>query len=138
MRKDESFGVVPLRKGPRGYEAFLIQHRRSSYWGLPKGHKEEGETPFETACRELKEETNLDFDELIYEEPLVEEYQFTADGKPVLKRVFYFIALVKGDVFLQPEEIKDGLWLPIEQAVEKLTHSEAKSILSQAIKHVKS
>lgn len=28
-------------------------------WGIPKGHKEDGETDFETACREFKEETGF-------------------------------------------------------------------------------
>lgn len=31
-------------------------------WNFPKGHLEENETPFETALREFKEETNLSLD----------------------------------------------------------------------------
>lgn len=34
-------------------------------WSIPKGGKEDGETDYQSAIRELKEETNLDISELI-------------------------------------------------------------------------
>ena len=30
------------------------------HWGFPKGHIEKDETEYETALREVKEETNID------------------------------------------------------------------------------
>ena len=94
VRQDESFGVIPLRKGQKHWEVFLIQHNRSGYWGFPKGHAEEGETPQEAAFRELKEETNLELVHLLQKEPLMEQYTFMMDGLRVFKRVSYFIAEV--------------------------------------------
>lgn len=45
----------------------LMQHRTDfNAWGLPGGAMELGETFEETAKRELKEETNLDIDELFF------------------------------------------------------------------------
>ena len=134
MRQDESFGIVPLSKKKGHWEVFLIQHRGARYWGFPKGHAEEGESPFEAAVRELKEETNLECTRMLQEEPLVENYQFLAEGKRVAKRVLYFIAEVGGTAILQKEELNDGMWVPFPEAIEKVTHPEGKAILSAVYK----
>ena len=134
MRQDESFGVIPLSKKEGRWEVFLIQHKGGRYWGFPKGHSEGKETPREAAFRELKEETNLDVVDCHQPKPLMEQYQFLIEGKRVFKRVFYFIAEVSGEVRLQEAEIQDGVWLPLAEALEKVTHAEGKAILSQVVK----
>lgn len=131
MRHEESFGVIPLSKERGQWEVFLIQHNRGHYWGFPKGHAEKGESPHEAAFRELKEETNLNFVRLVREDPFIEQYQFSAEGKKIFKRVFYFVAEVSGKIQLQAKEIQDGIWLPLPEALKRVTHSEGKSILSQ-------
>lgn len=130
MRREESFGVIPLSKREGIWEVFLIQHKRSGYWGFPKGHKEAEETPLEAASRELKEETNLDLVRLLQEEPFREEYTFSIQKKKVFKQVLYFIAEVSGEVKLQKGEIHDGVWLALSEAMHKVTHQEGKSLLA--------
>jgi bis(5'-nucleosidyl)-tetraphosphatase len=131
-RKEESFGIIPLRrKGADEWEVFLIQHTRSRYWGFPKGHGEEGESPEEAAIRELKEETNLDVVRYLQEEPLEEQYSFRADGRQIFKKVFYYIAEVDGVVILQKDEVQNGMWVPFSEALDKVTHVEGKTILVQ-------
>jgi 8-oxo-dGTP pyrophosphatase MutT (NUDIX family) len=134
MQKDESFGVIPLTKERGVWEVFLIQHARGRYWGFPKGHAESNETSEEAAFRELKEETNLVFIRYLKDEPLMEQYYFMKEGHRVFKRVLYFVAEVGGNVMLQKEEIQDGVWLPMKDAIEKVTHAEGKAILSQVEK----
>ena len=131
MKKDESFGVIPLSKERGHWEVFLIQHRGGRYWGFPKGHGEANETPFESAARELKEETHLDCVRLLKEEPLEESYWFRIEGKRVFKKVLYFIAEVSGEVQLQKTEINDGKWVPLPDAIDQVTHPEGKSILTE-------
>ncbi len=133
MKYEESFGVIPLRKQNGCWEVFIIQHNKGHYWGFPKGHAEEDETPIEAAYRELKEETNLDPVGAIRTDPFTEQYQFTLKGERISKRVSYFLTEVTGNVVLQNEEISKGIWLPVEEAIEKVTHSEGKSILSQVV-----
>ena len=72
MKYEESFGVVPVQKTENDWEVFLIQHIKGRYWGFPKGHAEAGETPIESAVRELKEETNLDPNNCLRMDPFVE------------------------------------------------------------------
>lgn len=131
MKREESFGVIPLSKKRGHWEVFLIRHARSRYWGFPKGHREAQETPEEAAFRELKEETNLDFVRYLQTEPIAEQYQFLAGKTKVLKRVSYYIAEVAGRVELQKKEIQDGVWLALPQALEKVTYAEGKAILKK-------
>lgn len=134
MRKDESFGIIPLSKKSGSWQVFLIQHNRNGYWGFPKGHAEVGETPQQAAFRELKEETNLRPITLLQEKPLSEHYTFIAEKQKVFKQVFYFIAEVEGNVELQSQEIHDGKWLSFPKAYEQLTHQEGKDLLMQVEK----
>jgi 8-oxo-dGTP pyrophosphatase MutT (NUDIX family) len=137
MRREESFGIIPLSHKDGRWEVFLIQHRGGRYWGFPKGHAETDETPFQAASRELKEETNLDCVRLLWDKPLNEQYWFQIEGKRVFKKVTYFIAEVSGTVELQKAEINDGIWVPFPDAIEKVTHAEGKAILAEVVKLLK-
>ena len=130
-KKEESFGIIPLRRVSDGWEVFLIQHTRSRYWGFPKGHGEEGESPEEAAIRELKEETNLDVVRYLQQTPLEEQYSFRVDGRQVFKKVFYYVAEVAGEVILQKDEVQNGMWVSFTEGLEKVTHVEGKTILAQ-------
>ncbi len=131
MKYEESFGIIPLREKDGCWEVFLIQHNRGHYWGFPKGHAEEGETSLEAASRELKEETNLDIVKWLREEPFIENYQFVVKGGRISKKVSYFAAQVDGEIVLQSKEIQNGIWIPFSESIEKITHAEGKTILSQ-------
>ncbi len=137
MRQEESFGIVPFSKHRDEWEVFLIQHRGGRYWGFPKGHAEPNETPLQAASRELKEETGLDCIRILSDEPLQEQYWFQIEGQRVFKKVTYFVAEVRGTVHLQESEINDGIWVPLSLAIDKVTHSEGKAILAEAIKLLK-
>ena len=128
---EESFGVIPVRQSGEGWSVFLIQHRKGRYWGFPKGHAEPGETPEQSATRELLEETNLTIIRFLSIDPIKEEYTFLLRGKRVFKRVVYYVAEVGGDVSLQMEEIADGMWVPFPEALKKPTHPEGRAILQQ-------
>jgi len=129
MKYEESFGVIPLRQHNGLWEVFIIQHNRGHYWGFPKGHAEAGETPEQAAFRELKEETNLDFVSFVKADPFVENYQFTMKGEKISKRVIYFAAIVSGEVILQAQEIQNGAWVDVREAIDRVTHQEGKTIL---------
>ena len=137
-QRDESFGIVPVSLIDGEWKVFLIQHKHGRYWGFPKGHAEGSETPQDAAHRELKEETHLDIVRFLYQEPLMEQYQFTYEGRRISKRVYYFLAEVSGTVILEKSEIADGAWSPLSEAREKLTHPEGKAILRQVEKMLQS
>ncbi len=130
----ESFGIVPLKKIDGQWNIFLILHKEGHHWGFPKGRKNEGEEDLAAAKRELLEETGLHIVKLLSPEPLVENYQFRHQRKLQNKRVCYFVAEVTGDVRLQPEEIRDGKWFPVDKAREILSFAEARAICDGATK----
>ena len=132
MIYEESFGIIPLMREKGEWKVFLILHKAGRHWGFPKGRKQGSETALEAAKRELKEETDLDIEKFIQELPFEEHYQFRRHKEIVSKKTHYFPALVSGAVKLQPEEIRDGKWFPIGQAVHQLTFPAAKMILQQA------
>jgi len=120
--KEYSYGIIPLQMQGDDWKVLLIQHERAKYWGFPKGHAEQGESPKEAAVRELREETNLEIVHFFSEFPQEEHYQYTFRGQLVFKTVSLFTAEVKGDLQLQEEEVSGGVWCTFEQALSKLTY----------------
>jgi len=130
----ESFGIIPLQKIDRTWCIFLILHKEGHHWGFPKGRKNPGEDALQAAKRELFEETGLEVVKLLSEEPLVENYQFRHQRRLQHKKVCYYIAEVAGAIKLQPEEIREGKWLTLDEAREVLSFPEAKAICDEASK----
>jgi bis(5'-nucleosidyl)-tetraphosphatase len=52
-----SAGVVVVRRADAEWRVLLL--RAYNYWDCPKGEVEAGEDPFDTACREVLEETGI-------------------------------------------------------------------------------
>lgn len=134
MMRDYSFGIVPLKREGKDVFILLIFHTKGKHWSFPKGHKDLNETDLETAKRELKEETGLEVDSLLLDVPYVESYTFYKFHEKVHKTVSYYPALVTGELCLQPEEILDAKWVPIEEAIHYLTFKETKDICLQVSK----
>jgi 8-oxo-dGTP pyrophosphatase MutT (NUDIX family) len=130
----ESFGVVPLQKIDGIWHVFLILHKEGHHWGFPKGRKNPGEDALQAAKRELFEETGLQVVRLLCDKPLIEKYRFRHQRRLQYKKVCYYIAEVDGTVQLQPEEIREGKWLPLDSARDVLSFAEAKAICDEALK----
>jgi len=125
---EESFGIIPLIHKDFEWYVLLILHQKGRHWAFPKGHSNPGETPLQSAERELKEETGLEVDRILQETPLVESYQFRKGKDIIRKKVDYFPALVKGELILQEEEIQDARWVLLKGAAKYLTFQESKSM----------
>ena len=63
MTKEISAGIIIYRKTEDGLKFLLLYHGRG-YWNFPKGKIESEERSFQTALREIKEETGLSRDDL--------------------------------------------------------------------------
>lgn len=132
----DSFGIIPLKQEQGRWKVLLILHRQGNHWAFPKGRAEPNEDPYQSAVRELKEETGLDVAEVLKKEPFIEKYQFRKKTEAVVKTVHYFVARVSGELILQEEEIRDAKWVDLSEATEHLTFKEAKNICKQVIAHL--
>jgi len=134
---DTSFGIIPIHKQAGG-RRFLLVHHQKGHWGFPKGHADPGETPTQTALRELAEETGVTSCRLIGDESFIERYAFiNKKGKRIDKTVTFFVGLV-GDpaVTIQPQEVQDYAWLTAEQARDRLTFPEDRELLGRVLAYL--
>ena len=131
-RKEFSYGIIPLRREGGRWEVLIILHGKG-HWSFPKGHKNRGEEPIETATRELNEETGLEIVRFLPGSPLQEHYFFTHEGEKVDKRVEYYLAEVQGEVALQAAEVTDFRWLSLEEAEAQATFQEAKRLCREVM-----
>jgi len=127
METDRAYGAV-LVDPSRRY--ILVLHASGNHWDHPKGHAEAGETPDETALREIREETQVDAE-------LIEGFQTAAewtlpDGRK--KKVVYFLARSIGEAADQGPagEILDTVRLPYREAREKITYETGRIVLDRA------
>lgn len=132
MTHQKSCGIIPFIQEDNTIQYLLIKHNEG-HWAFPKGHQEEGETDIETAVRELGEETGLTIQHMYTDQPLTENYTFTQNNQTISKTVVYFLAEVTDkSVILQDAEVEDHIWLPFEEARDRLTHTESKETLTKA------
>jgi 8-oxo-dGTP pyrophosphatase MutT (NUDIX family) len=134
MKKVESFGIVPIKREDDMWKVLLILHREGNHWGFPKGKANPGEEPLETACRELKEETNLSVVEILHMHAFSEHYQFRRKKEQIFKTAHYYPATVEGELKCQEEEIRDARWLTFEEALAQLSFRQARHILRETIR----
>lgn len=126
-----SFGIIPFCKREGKWQVLLIQHLNGGHWGFPKGRvAEKTESAQDTAARELTEETGLEVQQYLSQEPFTEYYYLSGQKK----MVSYFPALVIGVLKCQPEEVLAAKWFDLDEVVGQLSFPEAQRVFKQAEK----
>ena len=96
--------------------------------GFPERTPRGYEKPYDTAVRELAEETGLHVIELLREHPIEEWYTFGKGETLYDKTVTYYLATVAGEIVLQEEEVLESIWVSVEDAINYVTFSEGKKL----------
>jgi ADP-ribose pyrophosphatase YjhB (NUDIX family) len=132
IRVEKSAGGVVVRVRDGVVSALLIRDPYRN-WGLPKGHVEEGEEPHEAALREVSEETGLEDLELGPELVTIDWY-FRAPEVQIHKfTTFYLMESKAGDPVPElGEGITECVWVPIEEAPNKITYDNAREVMKVA------
>lgn len=126
---EKSCGAIVYRVINEEVRFLLIKNKRSAHWGFPKGHIEKGETPRQTAMREVMEEAGLKI-EIIPDFESQSEYTIQSR---VEKSVTIFLAkTAQTTTTIQQEEIGDYAWLNYKKALNTLRFENDKLILEQA------
>jgi 8-oxo-dGTP pyrophosphatase MutT (NUDIX family) len=133
-RLDEvSAGGVVVRPGAEGWETCLI--RVGQAWSLPKGLVERGESPEQTAVREIAEEVGIPGELLRLRAPLpASEYAYRRDGRLVFKRVDHFLLEVPAGTTAtaQAAEVDEVAWTPLAGAAARVAYRDLRRVLDAA------
>lgn len=142
IREFSAGGIVLRRMRGRWWIAAIEPHKTTDVIALPKGNIDQSEKPAETAQREIREETAIEA-ELI--QKLVDvKYVYVrswAGGERVFKVVSFFLFEYRGGAIdrLVPamrKEVRRAFWLPLEEAVERLSYKGEKEVARLAQKYV--
>ena len=125
MEKEKSCGAIIYNNNK---EVLIVKHN-AGHWDFPKGHMEYQENEFQTAIREVKEETNLDVE-------LFKEYRYEIHYSPkenVDKTVVFFLAKNKSNTLVKQDcEIQNIGWFEYKEALNILTYDIAKELLKKS------
>ena len=140
IREVKCFGIIPVRFINGFCELFIVQ-QKAGHWGFPKGHPEAGDkSEFDSACRELKEESNLEVKRLLFEDTFTDKYQYGKREFWKDKTVVFWVAeTVDGGVIkLQETEVTDGKWVRAEEAHLSLASEHRRELLKAVLDKIKS
>ena len=114
----------------------VIRPHGRSLWALPKGHVDPGESPEQTATREVWEETGL---RATLVAPLGEiRYVYQFRGQRIFKRVHFYLfryhSGVLGDIQHEGQriEVDEARWVPLVRASALLGYKGEKAIAARA------
>ena len=100
--KDNEVVVTKYKKG----------NKKEGYYDIPGGKIEEGETPKQTAIREMKEETGIEIQNLKYKGIMTREYP---------DRMFIFDTFISKEYEGEPQEFEENTseWIDIDELLKK-------------------
>jgi 8-oxo-dGTP pyrophosphatase MutT (NUDIX family) len=137
MPREASAGGVVIRENAGSWEVAVIRPHGRALWALPKGHVDPGETPEQTATREVREETGLTASLVSSLGEIRYVYQFR--GQRIFKRVHFFLFHYQaGELGVLPPgprvEVDEARWVPLAQLVPMLGYKGEKSIAARAVR----
>jgi len=137
VKEPTAGGIVWRRNQKGGIEILLIQDAKDR-WTIPKGHIEEGETPKQTAEREIREETGLQ--KMKMQSWLGKiNFRYRRQHSLVLMTTEIFLVEAIGDTNdIKPEEWMKGIkWLTATDALDKIEYEDIGKIILLGLKKIR-
>lgn len=112
-------------------KVFLIQNEKNE-WTLPKGFMKEDELSSEVAVRKVKDETGLDADIVSNAGRTSYEFFSVTRQRPVCNKITWYIMNAQNEDYNLEEssKITGGGFFKIDEAIDKITYSQDKSIVN--------
>src|ERR1051326_1724731 len=119
-------GGILQRTSPRGDEVMIVYRKRHQDWTLPRGKVKDGESFQEAAVREVLEETGCSCRIGNY----LGTISYSAGGVPKVV-LFWKMNVTDDRGSFNADEISEAVWLPLSAAIERLSYSQEKALLSR-------
>ena len=119
--------------GPRAALIGRTDRRGRLLWSLPKGHIEEGETPEDTAVREVAEETGITGRVVAALGSI--DYWFSVPDKRIHKVVHHYLLEARGGELSDADvEVSEVAWVPLAELPARLAYDGERRLVATAAK----
>lgn len=119
----------------------LMVEEFGRYWGLPRGHIEEGESPLATALREISEETGVSELEFVADLGSYTRSTFDKDGKPNYREIkhitMYCFRTRQTNLAPRDPDITDARWFTLDEARARLINAKDVEFFDEVIARIK-
>ena len=135
IKTQVSSGGIIFRKNNDMIEIALVSVKDGKVWCLPKGIVDKGESPEETAVREVSEETGLK-GRIIEKIGETKYWYYIKEGNMKCRKTvhFFLMAYEGGDVANHDWEVDSASWFQIDEAIKKANYKNEKGLLEKAKK----
>jgi len=122
----------------RGGQMLLLDRPARGEIRLPKGHVEPGESPRETALREVREEAGYSDLEIVADlGTITNHFAIPNSDRDVVRDETFFLMRLRSDEQFQRDDHDAGqfnaLWVPLDEALARLTFESEKEFACRAI-----
>jgi 8-oxo-dGTP pyrophosphatase MutT (NUDIX family) len=131
LLEERSAGAIVIHRSDSAIE-YLILHYPAGHWDFPKGNVEKGESDLDAAIREIGEETGLTDLRFINGFKKMIQYYYRRGDQLVRKTVTFYLAESKTKDIKLSYEHQGYVWLPIQEAMAKVTYQNARNVLKEA------
>lgn len=108
------------------WQVLLVHRPRYDDWSLPKGKADPGETPEQTALREVEEETGFT---CTLTAPAGEVRYVDSKGRPKIVRYWHMEPARTKHEFMPNDEVDQLRWCPAHQAAKLLSYDHDRKLL---------
>jgi ADP-ribose pyrophosphatase YjhB (NUDIX family) len=140
MKKDNSYGVLPVYFDGHEYWFLLVCLHSGKHRWFPKWHAEKNESDTVAARRELQEEVWISSVQLVPERSFIETYSFPHAWVWIDKTVHYFIWFLATKIppVIQKKELLAAKRCSFDEAISTLTYDSTQKVLQEAMDYIHS
>ena len=136
LSDERSAGAVVFYLEGTAEPEYLLLYYSAGHWDFPKGKIEAGEDEKQAATREIREETSITDVEFLDGFRQKIEYKYRHSKRLVHKEVVLFLAQTHTRQVTLSREHIGFAWRKFDDAMQQLTYSNAKNLLSAAKHHI--
>lgn len=136
--RETTAGGIVFRRSEKGEVEILLTQDAKDRWTIAKGHIEPGETPRQTAEREIQEETGLK-EMRVLNHLGKTQFRYRRQNSLVLMTMHIFLVKALGDTNkLTKEEWMNGIgWFPFNKALDMIEYEGIEKLMLLASKQIR-